>query len=138
MTDPVPTFSEPASAALPSVPLTETPAAIVQTPAAITTPAETTIVVPKKPEHLATQSVYPWRTAVRTGGAALVGFELAAAAASPVIGPFVDRYIPGAGATVIGFGVFCGALAALTNRIANLAPVSSFLTSIHLGPVPKH
>lgn len=92
----------------------------------------------KTPAHLAaTQTVYPWRASLRAGAAALVGFELAAAAASPVIGPFVDHYIPGAGATVVGFGLFCGGLATLTNRVINLPAVARFLTSIHLGPTPK-
>lgn len=91
-----------------------------------------------RPEHLATQSIYPWRTALRAGGATLIGVELAAAAASPVIGPFVDRYIPGAGASVVGFGVFCGTLAALTNRVSNLPAVTSLLTRLGIGPVPKH
>jgi hypothetical protein len=38
---------------------------------------------------------------------------------------------------VVGFGLFCGGLATLTNRVINLPAVARFLTSIHLGPTPK-
>lgn len=89
-------------------------------------------------EHLAaTQTTYPTRAALRAGGATLLAFLGAAAAAAPYIGPFVDKYIPGAGGGVVAFGVFCAGLAALLVRVANIAKVSGFLTRIHLGPVPK-
>lgn len=137
MTDPTPHFdTPPASVALPSVPLTSEPPAPDLSAAVERTKAAP---VAKKAAHLAaTQTIYPWRSALRAGGATLIGFLLAAAAASPIIGPFVDHYIPGAGAGLVAFGVFCGALAGLINRVANLPTVTSFLTSIHLGPVPKH
>jgi hypothetical protein len=106
----------------------------------ISEPSGTTLVVPKKPEHLATQVVYPWRSALRAGGATFVGFLLAVAAitADPVFDAFVGKYVPGGGGGVVAFGVFCGALAGLINRLANLKKVSTFLTAIHLGPIPKH
>lgn len=87
--------------------------------------------------HLATQTQYPWRTAVRSGVGVLLLFLIAAAAASPVIGPWVDHYVPGAGAGVIGFGVFCGSLALLIKRVGAIPAVAALFVRLGVGVVPK-
>jgi hypothetical protein len=91
----------------------------------------------RRARHAATQVQYPWRSAIGAGVATLTAVLVAVAAASPLIGPFVDRYIPGAGAGVVGFGVFCGALAVLLKRLANLPAVTDLLVRLGIGPIPK-
>lgn len=91
----------------------------------------------RRAQHVATQVRYPWRSALGSGLATLAAVLTAAAAASPLIGPFVDRYVPGAGGGVVAFGVFCGGLALLLKRLANLPAVTDALVRLGLGPVPK-
>jgi hypothetical protein len=91
----------------------------------------------RRAEHRATQVVYPWRSAFGAGVATLTAILATAAAVSPLVGPFVDRYVPGAGAGVVGFGVFCGGLAVLLKRIANLPAVTDLLVRLGIGPIPK-
>jgi hypothetical protein len=91
----------------------------------------------RRAQHVATQVRYPWRSAVGAGLATFVAVLAAASAASPVIGPFVDRYIPGAGGGVVAFGVFCGGLALLIKRVANLPAVTDLLVRLGIGPIPK-
>jgi hypothetical protein len=38
---------------------------------------------------------------------------------------------------VVGFGVFCGGLAVLLKRIANLPAVTDLLVRLGIGPIPK-
>jgi hypothetical protein len=92
----------------------------------------------QRARHAATQVRYPWRSAIGAGVATLTAVLVAVAAASPVVGPFVDRYVPGAGAGVVGFGVFCGGLAVIIKRIANLPAVTDLLVRLGIGPIPKH
>jgi hypothetical protein len=92
----------------------------------------------RRAEHRATQVVYPWRSAIGAGVATLTAVLVAVAAASPLVGPFVDRYVPGAGAGVVGFGIFCGGLAVLLKRLANLPAVTDALVRLGIGPIPKH
>lgn len=90
--------------------------------------------------HLATQTEYPWRTALLHGGGIFVSFLLAVASilADPHVQTFINTYVPGQAAGVIGFGIFCGTLAALLSRIANLTKVAQLRTRLGIGPVPKH
>jgi hypothetical protein len=91
----------------------------------------------RRAEHRASQVAYPWRSALGAGVATLTAVLVAVAAVSPLVGPFVDRYVPGAGAGVVGFGVFCGGLAVLLKRIANLPAVTDLLVRLGIGPIPK-
>lgn len=91
----------------------------------------------RRARHAATQVKYPWRSAVGSGLSTLTAVLVAVAAASPLIGPFIDRYIPGGGAGVLAFGVFCGGLATLVKRLANLPAVTDLLVRLGIGPLPK-
>ena len=86
-----------------------------------------------------TQTVHPWRAALRTGGAITVSLILALAAIGPLTFEFVEDQFPGspAAAIVAASAGFIAGLAILVNRIALLPAVSAFLTKIGLGPAPK-
>lgn len=102
-------------------------------------PATGTVEAIDPGRHLSTQTEYPWRTALLHGGGIFLSFLLAVASIlgdSHVQG-FINAYVPGQAAGVIGFGVFCGTLAALLSRIANLSKVAALRTRLGIGPVPK-
>lgn len=89
--------------------------------------------------HLSTQTEFPWRTSIRSGIATLLLVLSAAAAvtAYPPVGVFVARYFPDALPTVLGVGVFCGALATLVKRIGSIPAVAKLFVRLGLGVVPK-
>lgn len=121
---------------------TERQAAALRRAHPLRTP-ETVVVTPRterrrrRAEHRATQVRYPWRSAIGSGIATFTAILVAVAAASPMVGPFVDRYVPGAGGGVLAFGLFCGGLATLVKRLANLPAVTDLLVRLGIGPVPK-
>lgn len=92
------------------------------------------LVVPR-----ATQMEYPLRSALRTGGVALVTGLILASAASLILGPAFDQVLPGSGvgAWIVGAGASCGVLGAALDRVKNLPQFAALLTVLNLGPVPK-
>lgn len=90
--------------------------------------------------HLSTQTEYPWRTALVHGGGTAIAVLVAFAS---ILGDghvqgFIARYVPGQAAGVLAFGVFCGTLAGVLSRIANLTKVAALRTRLGIGPIPKH
>jgi hypothetical protein len=94
-------------------------------------------------KHLATQTEFPARTAIRAGVTSFLSTcalgAAAALAAAPIAEQAANKLFPGTpvGADIAGAAVVIGILAGAINRIANLESVAAFLTKLHLGPVPK-
>jgi hypothetical protein len=89
--------------------------------------------------HLSTQTEYPWRTAILHGGSTTIASLVAVASilGDERVQNFINTYVPGQAAGVIGFGIFCGLLAGTLSRIANLPAVAALRTKIGLGPIAK-
>lgn len=89
-------------------------------------------------DHVSTQNVFPWRAALRTGGAVTLSLIAALAVIGPEVVTFVGQQFPGSPAVgiVSGVSVFIVGLSVLVNRIALLGPVASFLLKIGFGPAP--
>ena len=86
-----------------------------------------------------TQSAYPWRASLRTGGSVAIAGLAAAAAIGPEVADFVSTQFPGSPAEAIvlsAVGIIAAASVAV-NRIVLLGPVATFLQKIGLGPAPK-
>jgi uncharacterized membrane protein HdeD (DUF308 family) len=86
-----------------------------------------------------TQTVHPWRAALRTGGAIFIALLFALAAVGPLVVEFVGDQFPGSPAEAIVAGTvgFIVGLSVLVNRVALLPAVSALLTRVGLGPAPK-
>jgi hypothetical protein len=97
--------------------------------------------MPIIPPTAATQVVYPWKAAVRTVVQGLLSFAalFSAVLVIPGFHDLLNVYLPeGWPAYVYGFGVFVAAFAGVLARVMALPQLQAFLTSVHLGAVPKH
>lgn len=86
-----------------------------------------------------TQTVYPWKAAVRTGLQALTSALIIFALIGPLVAEFVAEQFPGSPVVNwITVGVtFTVALSALVARIMAIPAVNELLTKIGLGATPK-
>jgi hypothetical protein len=102
-------------------------------------PATGSVPAIESSRHLATQTEYPWRTAILHGGSTTIASLVAVASilGDERVQNFINTYVPGQAAGVIGFGIFCGLLAGTLSRIANLPAVAALRTKIGLGPIAK-
>jgi hypothetical protein len=86
-----------------------------------------------------TQTVYPWKAAVRTGIQVLTTALILVVLVGPLIAQFVEDQFPGSpvAAWIIGAVAFSTALSALIARIMAIPQVNGVLTAIGLGATPK-
>lgn len=86
-----------------------------------------------------TQTVYPWKAALRTGLQVLTTALILIALIGPLLADFIEEQFPGS--PVVGYiaiGVaFCAGLSALIARIMAIPQVNIALTAIGLGATPK-
>lgn len=107
-------------------------------------PATGTVPAVEVSKHLATQTEFPTRTAIRAGVTSFLSTvalgAAAAIAAAPYAAKAAEKILPGTpvGADILATAAVIGVIATTVNRISNLAPVAKFLTSLHIGPVPKN
>lgn len=113
-----------------------------QTPTVATAPVipnrEPVVSVPTG-KHLATQTEYPWRNSLINGGVTTVAVlaAIAGGLSDPTVQALVNRYVPGQSATILGFGVFCGAVVTAIHRITNIPQVQTLFVRLHVGVIPK-
>jgi hypothetical protein len=86
-----------------------------------------------------TQTVYPWKAALRTGLQALTSALILVALIGPLLADFIRDQFPGSPVAgwIIGGVAFCAALSALIARIMAVPQVNAALTAIGLGATPK-
>lgn len=86
-----------------------------------------------------TQTVYPWKAALRTGIQVLLSSLVLIALIGPLLSDFIEQQFPGSPVAgwIIGGVAFCSALGALIARIMALPQVNAILTTIGLGATPK-
>jgi hypothetical protein len=86
-----------------------------------------------------TQTVYPWKAALRTGIQVLLSALVLIALIGPLLADFIEEQFPGSPvvAWIVGAVAFCSALGALIARIMALPQVNVALTAIGLGATPK-
>lgn len=86
-----------------------------------------------------TQTVHPWRAALRTGTNTALSVLTLLVVALPLVSDFIEEFWPGSPAVawIASAVLFAGALATLINRLILLPAFNEFLTRIGLGPAPK-
>ena len=90
------------------------------------------------PRHASTQVAYPWRAALRTGLATLLGLLLALPAVASILTETLGDVLPADWLTIAASIAAGGAaVATAITRIMVIPAVSDLLTSIGLGPVGK-
>lgn len=86
-----------------------------------------------------TQTVYPWKAALRTGLQVVTSALVLIALIGPLLADFIEQQFPGSPVVAwIAAGVaFCAGLSALIARIMALPQVNAALTAVGLGATPK-
>lgn len=86
-----------------------------------------------------TQTVFPWKAALRTGVQVLLSASVLLALIAPLVSEFIEQFWPGSPvvASLAGAVVFVSALAALVSRIMAIPAVNELLTKFGLGAAPK-